>query len=92
MNNKTYEQINLNKEMVSELQEKLLIENSINTIVHFAAESHVDRSIEGPEIFISSNIIGTYNLLESLRLYYESISNNKKKHFINIAFKIESNL
>lgn len=41
----------------------------IDTVVHFAAESHVDRSIYGPQKFINTNIIGTFNLLESVRFY-----------------------
>ncbi len=52
-----------------------------NLIVHFAAESHVDRSIENPYSFLSSNVIGTFNLLESVRDYYEKISNTKKEFF-----------
>ena len=48
-----------------------VLENyNIDTIVHFAAESHVDRSILGPEIFIKSNIVGTFVLLESVREYW----------------------
>ncbi|MDH4316426.1 MAG: dTDP-glucose 4,6-dehydratase [Gammaproteobacteria bacterium] len=49
------------------LVEKLLREHEIDTIVHFAAETHVDRSIAGPGDFIASNVQGTYNLLESAR-------------------------
>lgn len=41
----------------------LLREERIDTIVHFAAESHVDRSISGPAAFIDTNIVGTHNLL-----------------------------
>lgn len=41
----------------------------IDSVVHFAAESHVDRSISGPEEFINTNIMGTFNLLETIRLY-----------------------
>ena len=52
------------------LVEKLLRENSIDTIVHFAAESHVDRSISGPAEFIETNLIGTFTLLESSRQYW----------------------
>jgi len=40
---------------------------NIDTIIHFAAESHVDRSIHGPAEFINTNIMGTFNLLESAR-------------------------
>lgn len=46
---------------------KLLTEKNIDTIVHFAAESHVDRSISGPAPFIHSNIVGTFSLLEAAR-------------------------
>ncbi len=45
----------------------LLAEESIDTIVHFAAESHVDRSISGPGAFIQTNLVGTYTLLEAAR-------------------------
>lgn len=51
----------------TELVERLLSEHSINTIVHFAAESHVDRSITGPDAFIETNIIGTYSLLKAAK-------------------------
>ncbi len=51
----------------TELVEKLLDENKVNTIVHFAAESHVDRSITGPDAFIETNILGTYSLLKAAK-------------------------
>ena len=47
--------------------ERLLEQYHIDTIVHFAAETHVDRSILGPEQFIQTNVVGTYNLLEAAR-------------------------
>jgi dTDP-glucose 4,6-dehydratase len=50
-----------------ELVEPLLREESIDTIVHFAAESHVDRSITGPGAFVQTNVLGTYALLEAAR-------------------------
>ena len=50
-------------------------------IMHLAAESHVDRSIDGPGEFIQTNIVGTYNLLEVARQYYESLSGAKKDAF-----------
>lgn len=53
------------------LFEKTLVENEIDTVVHFAAETHVDRSIEGPEAFVQTNIIGTFRILEVLRKYPE---------------------
>jgi dTDP-glucose 4,6-dehydratase len=49
------------------LMERLIREHGINTIVHFAAESHVDRSISGPDAFIHTNIIGTHSLLKAAR-------------------------
>ncbi len=52
-----------------------------NVIMHLAAESHVDRSIDGPSAFMKTNIMGTYNLLECSRLYYQSLSPNDKNSF-----------
>ncbi len=53
-----------------ELVKRLLREYVIDTIVHFAAESHVDRSIEGPEKFVLTNVVGTSTLLEAARQYW----------------------
>ncbi len=50
-----------------DLIENLLREHTIDTIVHFAAESHVDRSLQGPGAFVNTNILGTYTLLEASR-------------------------
>lgn len=50
-------------------------------VMHLAAESHVDRSIDGPIDFIQTNIIGTYNLLEVARAYYQGLSDDKKHSF-----------
>ena len=49
------------------LVNRLITEKAIDTIVHFAAESHVDRSITGPAAFISTNVVGTFTLLEAAR-------------------------
>lgn len=49
------------------LMEKLIRDHRIDTIVHFAAESHVDRSISGPDAFINTNIVGTHALLKAAR-------------------------
>src|SRR5512137_1686686 len=54
----------------SGLVSQLLRENEIDTIVHFAAESHVDRSIAGPGQFVRTNISGTFTLLEAARQYW----------------------
>ena len=50
-------------------------------VMHLAAESHVDRSIDGPADFINTNIVGTFNLLEAARSYYGSIDEAKKEKF-----------
>lgn len=50
-------------------------------IMHLAAESHVDRSIDGPADFINTNIIGTFNLLEAARNYFNSLNSTNKKKF-----------
>jgi dTDP-glucose 4,6-dehydratase len=50
------------------LVEQLLRDERLDTIVHFAAESHVDRSIEGPDAFLDTNIIGTHSMLKAARL------------------------
>jgi dTDP-glucose 4,6-dehydratase len=50
-----------------ELVSRLVAERGIDTIVHFAAESHVDRSIAAPEAFIQTNVVGTFRLLEAVR-------------------------
>jgi len=57
-------------------------------IIHFAAESHVDRSIDDAEIFISTNIVGTFNLLEEARSYWNTLLLDNKKtdfRFIHIS-------
>ncbi|TRX57407.1 dTDP-glucose 4,6-dehydratase [Thalassomonas sp. M1454] len=51
----------------TDLVESLLQGDEVNTIVHFAAESHVDRSITGPDAFIETNILGTYSLLKAAK-------------------------
>ncbi len=50
-------------------------------IVHFAAESHVDRSIQGPETFIHTNIVGTFRLLEAVRSYWHTLDEKARKDF-----------
>lgn len=52
-----------------------------DVIMHLAAESHVDRSIDGPSEFIETNIIGTYHLLEASRAYYNRLSPEKQARF-----------
>ena len=52
-----------------------------DAVMHLAAESHVDRSITGPAEFIQTNIVGTYNLLEAARGYWNTLNDNDKKSF-----------
>ena len=56
-----------------ELVATLLQRHAIRAVVHFAAESHVDRSIHGPEDFIQTNIVGTFRLLECVRAHWEGL-------------------
>jgi dTDP-glucose 4,6-dehydratase len=52
-----------------------------DAVMHLAAESHVDRSIDGPGAFINTNVVGTYTLLEVARAYWNSLSDEKKSAF-----------
>jgi len=63
------------------LLSQLLKKYQIRAVVNFAAESHVDRSIHKPGSFIETNIVGTYNLLESVRNYWNDLNNSSKKAF-----------
>jgi dTDP-glucose 4,6-dehydratase len=65
------------RELVSELLKKY----QVRAIVNFAAESHVDRSIHESKDFIETNIVGTYNLLESARSYWNNLDKNLKQDF-----------
>ena len=60
---------------------KLLAEHQPRAVINFAAESHVDRSIHGPEDFIQTNIVGTFHLLESVRAYYNGLDDAAKAAF-----------
>jgi dTDP-glucose 4,6-dehydratase len=63
------------------LLDKLLAEHKPCAIVNFAAESHVDRSIHGPEDFIQTNVVGTFHLLEAVRAYWGALNINDKSAF-----------
>jgi dTDP-glucose 4,6-dehydratase len=54
-----------------ELVARLLREHGVNTVMHLAAESHVDRSIDGPREFIMTNFVGTFSLLDAARAYHK---------------------
>jgi dTDP-glucose 4,6-dehydratase len=64
---------------------KLLREHGIDTVVHFAAESHVDRSITGPGAFIQTNVVGTFTLLEEARRFWLNTSTNRDVRFHHIS-------
>lgn len=64
-----------------ELVSALLAEHKPRAVINFAAESHVDRSIHGPEDFIQTNIVGTFRLLEAVRAYYGQLENSAKNEF-----------
>lgn len=59
----------------------LLTQYQPRAVVHFAAESHVDRSIHGPEDFIQTNVVGTFRLLESVRAYWNGLQGAAKAGF-----------
>jgi dTDP-glucose 4,6-dehydratase len=61
--------------------ERLLDKYQPRAIVHFAAESHVDRSLTGPDAFVRTNIEGTFRLLEAARAYYGKLSQEERKVF-----------
>src|ERR1039458_7585592 len=60
---------------------ELLTKYQPRAIVNFAAESHVDRSIHGPGEFIKTNIVGTFNLLESVRTYWSGLAAQDTQRF-----------
>lgn len=61
--------------------DKIFNEHQPDAVMHLAAESHVDRSIDGPSDFIQTNIVGTYTLLEASRQYWMSLNSEKKQAF-----------
>ncbi len=65
----------------TDLVGRLLVEHQIDAIVNFAAESHVDRSIDSPEPFVQTNVVGTLRLLNSARLYWAKLPEQKKDAF-----------
>ncbi|MBW4507907.1 MAG: dTDP-glucose 4,6-dehydratase [Scytonematopsis contorta HA4267-MV1] len=68
-----------------ELVDKLLEEENINIVAHFAAESHVDRSIMGPGAFVQTNVVGTFTLLEAFRQHWEANSKNGDFRFLHVS-------
>ncbi|HIK45873.1 MAG TPA: dTDP-glucose 4,6-dehydratase [Leptolyngbyaceae cyanobacterium M65_K2018_010] len=68
-----------------ELVDRLLREEALDTIAHFAAESHVDRSILGPGAFIQTNVVGTFTLLESFRQYWVAEGSPDSYRFLHVS-------
>ena len=80
-NNNSYEFIH------GDIGDKFLVKSLLNkyqpdAIINFAAESHVDRSINSPKIFIDTNIVGTFNLLDMTKEYWINLNESKKKLFL----------
>jgi dTDP-glucose 4,6-dehydratase len=60
---------------------RLLRDYAVDAVVNFAAESHVDRSIDGPAAFIETNVLGTFNLLDCAKAYWSDLSAGRKEAF-----------
>ena len=65
----------------SSVLKKIYAEYRPRGVVHFAAESHVDRSIDGPEEFVMTNVVGTFRMLEAARGYWASLTGEEKSAF-----------
>jgi dTDP-glucose 4,6-dehydratase len=74
----THEQVDICDRQVLD---RVFQQHQPDCVMHLAAESHVDRSIDGPSDFIDTNIVGTFNLLEASRTYFESLEEVDKKQF-----------
>ena len=74
----TFEHVNICD--IKEL-ERVFDQHQPDAIMHLAAESHVDRSIDGPAEFIQTNIVGTYNLLDVAKRYWDTLTGEKKEKF-----------
>lgn len=61
--------------------DRIFFQYQPDSVMHLAAESHVDRSIDGPAAFIETNIVGTYTLLEAARSYWQTLEQTKKQAF-----------
>lgn len=63
---------------------RVFTEHQPDCVMHLAAESHVDRSIDGPAAFIETNIVGTYTLLEAARAYWNALTEDKNQRSVFI--------
>ena len=64
-----------------DLLAELLVQHQPSAVVNFAAESHVDRSIHGPEDFIQTNVVGTFHLLQAVRAYWSGLNIDNQQNF-----------
>jgi len=69
----------------SSLLNQLFTEHNPKGVIHFAAESHVDRSIVGPEAFVKTNVTGTFRLLEASRKHWENLSGTDTFRFLHVS-------
>ncbi len=67
------------------LVDKILHTEDIDTVAHFAAESHVDRSILGPGAFIQTNVVGTFTLLEAFRQHWQTRNQPQSDRFLHVS-------
>ncbi|AXK38042.1 dTDP-glucose 4,6-dehydratase [Crenobacter cavernae] len=67
------------------LLERLLEEHKPRAVLHFAAESHVDRSIAGPAVFVDTNVAGTFTLLEAVRTYWQTLAEPDAFRFLQVS-------
>jgi dTDP-glucose 4,6-dehydratase len=67
------------------LVERLMVEHATDTVVHFAAESHVDRSIHGPDAFIDTNVVGTHALLKAARRVWLDTGSARPHRFHHVS-------
>ena len=67
------------------LGDKILLEENIDTIAHFAAESHVDRSITEPGAFVQTNVVGTFKILEAFRQHWNAKTQPSNYLFLHVS-------
>jgi len=67
------------------LVERLLRDRALDTLVHFAAESHVDRSISGPDAFVDTNVVGTHELLKAARAVWLDTGSGRPHRFHHVS-------
>ena len=65
----------------TEAVKRVFVRYRPDAVMHLAAESHVDRSIDGPRVFIQTNVVGTYTLLEAARAYWHNLEGDARERF-----------